>query len=128
MQITVTIPDNIYEEVEAVAEKQNRSVGDVIAETVTQAFNPFPLDENYAQLLVEKEAYKKLHSELWKQYPHEYVAIAGGNLLDHDKDITSLHERIEEKYPNAVVLLEKVLPMPERIMHVRSPRLIRGSL
>lgn len=127
MEVLVTIPDNIYEEVESLAEKQNRSVGEVIAETVVQAFNPFPLDETHARMLEEKEAYKKLHPELWEKFPYQYVAVTGGKVVDHDKDIVCLHKRVEAKYPDQVVLLEKVSSVPERVLRVRSPRLIRGE-
>lgn len=124
MQITLTIPDDIYEEVEAVAERQNRSVEEILTETINQTFEPFPLDENHAQMAQEMESYKKIHPELWGKYPREFVAVMGGQVIDHDSDLTKLAIRIEENYPDRVVLLEEVLATLPPVLYMRSPRFI----
>jgi hypothetical protein len=127
MEVTVTIPDNIYEEVESVAKKQNRSVEEVLSNAIMKAFERFPLHENHSQMAREKEAYKQLHPKLWEQYPNQYVAVTGGEVVDHDEDMMRIYERIEAKYPDTVVLLEKVLSVPDRILRVPSFRFIRDK-
>ena len=73
----------------------------------------------------EIAAYEAMHSELIAAYFEEYVAVLGGALVDHDADETTLLRRIESRYPDKVVLLKRVLPLPEPELRLRSPKLER---
>lgn len=68
------------------------------------------MDANIQQ---EKQAYLHMHKQLWRQYPHHYVAIKGRQLVDHDADKLALYTRIEQRYPNQFVLMRRVEAAPE---------------
>jgi hypothetical protein len=61
---------------------------------------------------------------LLREYPGEYVAIYGGQLVDHDLDRVALLNRIDKKHPNVFVLIRPVLENPEIIYEHRSVRWI----
>ena len=63
-----------------------------------------------------------MHSELWEKYPHQYVAIFQGEVVDHDQDELALLKRRNEKYPDDIVLIRQVLQEPERTIVICSPR------
>jgi hypothetical protein len=65
--------------------------GDVaIVHPKTAAFEP----EDTA-VAAERDAFLRLHPELWAQYPEQYMAIHGGKLVDHDPDMGALLKRID---------------------------------
>ncbi|MEZ4726003.1 MAG: hypothetical protein R3E79_02590 [Caldilineaceae bacterium] len=70
----------------------------------------------------EKQAYLRLHKQLWEQYADHYVAISGGQLVDHDTDKVALYTRIEQRYPNQFVLMRRVEAAPERTYTFHSLR------
>jgi len=76
----------------------------------------------------EVAAYYALHPMLWKMYPHQYVALHQGKLVDHDTDGFALSLRIYQHYPNQFVLIRQVEEQVETILHIRSPRLVESVL
>ncbi|MCS4541660.1 MAG: DUF5678 domain-containing protein [Euryarchaeota archaeon] len=39
------------------------------------------------------------YSDLKKKYKDEWVAVSNARVIDHDKDLSSLVDRLEKKYP-----------------------------
>lgn len=79
-------------------------------------------------MIREEAAYEAMHPELMAQYAGEYVAIYQGQLIDHDQDETALLRRLDAQYPDDVVLMKKVRPLPEPMLHNVSFRLIRDGI
>jgi hypothetical protein len=52
------------------------------------------------------------------------VAIFQGKLVDQDPNILALTQRINERFPDDVVLITDVLPEAAPEIHIRSPRLV----
>jgi len=77
------------------------------------------------QMFAEVKAFRRLHAELWANYPYQYVAIYQGRLIDHDPAKWPLWERLEQNYRHETVLMRQVTPEIERVYRIRSPRLIR---
>lgn len=142
-QITVEIPETIYKQVEETARATNRRVSEVVADTLVESFlyqqtppelatspdeEEYPPREHRDAMDKETEAYKKMHPQLWEEYPHQFVAIYQGKVIDHDKDFISLANRIDQKYPypEHMVLMREVELDPDPILYFRSPRLVRG--
>lgn len=73
----------------------------------------------------EMAAYDAMHADLMSAFAGQYVAVHGGQLVDHDADETALLHRIEARFGDEVVLLKRVVPLPERELRIRSPRLER---
>ncbi len=141
-QVMVELPENIYQQVEETARATNRRVAEVITDTLVQNFVPWTLqeestvgtdDEHFPPLAhieamdKEIEEYKKMHPQLWAKYPHQFVAIYQGKLIDHNKDFAVLVERVQNKYPypEHIVLMREVQPDPDPVLYFRSPRLVR---
>lgn len=49
---------------------------------------------------LNEEAYYKYLDEFRRRYPREYVAFTNGKMVDHDKDLTALAERVEKIEPD----------------------------
>lgn len=122
-QVIVTIPDNIYQQAEYVAQSTNRPVTELLAETIAQAFPPsLHLNPNRPAMQQEVAAFAVLHASLWSHYPNHYVAIYRGGVIDHDANEAALVERIDEQYPETTVLIRQVLPQLPQTLVFRSPR------
>lgn len=52
--------------------------------------------------------FKENYEELVKKYDGEFVAIYKQKIIDHDKELKNLMERIDKKYPKEYVLVEFV--------------------
>ena len=70
----------------------------------------------------EEAAYLRLHPSLLENYQGQYVAIYGGELIDHDKDQVELYLRVKSSYPDKFVWIAPVCPEPEETYITRSPR------
>ena len=75
----------------------------------------------------EVAKFEQMHAELWKQYPNQYIAMYQGQVIDDDNDLVTLALRIEEQYPDEVVLIRQVLPELPKPLMFRSPRLVRND-
>jgi hypothetical protein len=80
-----------------------------------------------AAMAQEEAAYHTIHAELMAHHAGEYVAIYQGELIDHDQNEMALLHRLEAGYPDEVVLMKQVRPLPEPELRFRSPRLIRNG-
>ena len=67
-QILLTVPDDVYYQARKLAINTQRDIADVLLETITRSFAPFPVDPNREQMYQEVQAYKKIHPELVAQY------------------------------------------------------------
>ncbi len=123
--MTVTIPQKLYKRVQYVAQKQRRPVNDIAQEMLEQGLLSLEGFPTQAEREREKEAFHQLHAALLDRFAGEYVAIFGGELVDHDVDRAALMARIDEKIPDAFVLIRPVLPEPEIVYEHRSMR--RGA-
>ncbi len=138
-QFTITIPEPLFKRAKALARARKRPLEKVIAEALDRALPTDTADleeERYGlpfasageegeKLDQETVAYEAMHNQLLATYAGEHVAIYNGQLVDHDSDFLSLVDRIDSLYPDEVVLIKRVTPLPERVLRVYSPRLER---
>jgi hypothetical protein len=61
----------------------------------------------------DEGAYRAMHAELYARYPGQYVAVYQGQLVDHDPDGEALFERIDQRFPDEIVLMTQVRETPE---------------
>ncbi len=113
-----SIPQTIYRRVRKLARNRNQSVDAVLEAGVTM------VEASTGPLESEVEA---MHPELMAHYAGQYVAIYQGQLIDHDQDEIALLSRLDDQYPDEVVLMKKVRPLPEPELRHRSPRLVRNG-
>lgn len=127
-QVTISIPQPLYQRARELARSRNQSVDAVLEAGVSliEASGARPTSEEEA-MRQEKAAYLAMHPELMAQYAGQYVAIYQGQLIDHDQDETALLHRLDDQYPDEVVLMKKVRPLPEPELRHRSPRPVRSG-
>lgn len=123
-QITLTLPDEVYEQIQQTADADQRSIADVLTDTIVQATPVFSVDPRRPAMLREQEAYRSMHSDLLRKYEGDFVAVYHGVVVDHDADELALSMRVRQQQPDAVILIRQVLPQVERVLHFRSPRLV----
>lgn len=127
-EITVKIPQQVYQRAERIAWQKQQAVTDVIAEAL-KFVEAILSQKNPEEILMEWEeaAYQIMHAELMARYAGKYVAIHGGQVVDHDESEIALLQRLDERYPAQVVLMRRVEPLPEPDLHFRSPRWVKDA-
>ena len=126
-QVTLAIPEDVYRQVENVATTTDRNIADVLLESISHTFAPFPVNPQRTAMKQEIAAYIAMHPELVKNYLGQHVAVYQGRLIDHDTDPVALHQRITAKFPHQTILSRLVQEEAEPILHMRSPRLERTT-
>lgn len=124
MQLTINLPENVYHSVLAHAREIGVPVADIVADTVSKQFQRPPVAPTRPAMLRETAAFVRMHPELVTTYLNQYVAVTGGELVDHDVDIVALADRVEARFPEQVVLIRRVEVEADRILRFRSPRFI----
>lgn len=124
-EITLTLPEAVYEQVEQMAEADHRPIDAVLVDTIVQATPALYVDPNRPAMLREKAAFVAKHSKLLEQYGGQYVAMFHGEIVDHDQDVLALVRRVDSKYPEEIVLVKQVNDQPDRVLNFHSPRIIR---
>ncbi len=122
-QITLSLPENIYYQVQRAAISSQRNVADVLVDTISSRFTPYPIHPNRAAMKKEIAAYTTMHPQLVEQYLGQYVALYQGKVVAHNVDPVALHRQITEIYPEEVVLCRQVQEEADPILNMRSPRL-----
>ena len=125
-QIMLTLPEQVYDQVEQMARADSRAVEDVLAEVIKQSVSIFSIDPDRPAMLREQAAYRAMHSDLLEKYEGQFVAVYQGQVIDHDANDLALSERVRQRLPSGVVLICQVLPQPERVLYFRSPHLVRA--
>lgn len=122
-QILLTVPDELYRQVEKVADAASRNIPDLLLDTITRSFASFPVDRNRSEMNENAAAYRSLHAQLVRHYLGQHVAIHDGQLVDHDPDPVALLQRVRAYYPGQVVLRRKVELSVEAELRIRHPRI-----
>ncbi|MBI5563332.1 MAG: ribbon-helix-helix protein, CopG family [Chloroflexi bacterium] len=120
MTTGVTLSESATHQLRRLAEAS----GVTAEELAEQAIRQFLRDEIGRALQRESAAFQAMHSDLLLNYAGEFVAVYGGQVIDHDVNQLALVLRIEDHYRDAPVLIKQVTPEIDEVYHVRSPRLI----
>jgi hypothetical protein len=127
-QINISISQTLYRRVRELARRRKRPVDDVLEAAITLAEAALlPAADEEAAMAQEEAAYRAMHAELMAQYAGKYVAIHQGRLIDQDRDELALLRRLDAQYPDDVVLMKQVRPLPEPELRFRSPRLVGNA-
>jgi hypothetical protein len=119
----VDLPDHVYRRVESIARQSQRAVDAVVADVVARSVRAFPVATGRETMLREIEAFRAMHATLRRDHAGEYVAIHGGNVVDHDPDPVALLGRVRRDYPGQTILRRKVEDAADVNLRFRSPRL-----
>jgi len=125
--VTLLLPENLYRQAAALAHAQQTTIGEILVKQLSIAqplLRQSELDPEQTQLQREVEAYKVLHPHLLAHYPGQWVGIYAGQLLDHDLDEDALLARLDQRWPNALVLVRRVEVEADREIYIPSFRLV----
>ncbi len=122
-QVTVTLPDSVYQQAQVAARRARRPVPEVLAEALEQAFPAVYVSPDREHMEQEQAAYERLHESLLTTHEGQYVAVHRGKVVDADADKMLLVRRINVRYPSEVVHIRQVNREPERELRIYSPRL-----
>lgn len=125
VKVTLTIPDDVYGRAQQIAQTEQRPVAEIFSDALAQIFPATYISPDRPKMLQEENAFRHLYPELLVRYLGEFVAIYHGEVVDHDRDRLRLLERIDEKYPNEVVLIRQVIEESAPVLHIRSPRWVQ---
>ena len=117
-KVTISVPDKLYRQAEAIAKGQNRSIAEFVAAQELDSHG----DEQDETVAREKAAFIAMHPRLLEKYAGEHVAIHDGRLVDHDADAVALHRRIYVRFPDEFVWIAAVKSQPIDELVFRSPR------
>ena len=122
-QVTLDLPDAVYEHMKQVATADSRSFAEILSDAIVQAKPTLYVHPQRSAMQNEKAAFLAMHARLLDENEGQYVAMFQGQLIDHDQDVLALAERIERDYSGDVVLITKVVDQADRVLQFRSPRL-----
>jgi hypothetical protein len=121
-EITLTISEAVFRKAEQVAQAEGRPIEEILEEQIQWALPNFDVNPDRAAMQQEAVAFEKLHANLWKQYPNQYVAVYQGKVVDHDKNIAEMVARLRRDYPNQTVLIRRVQPQLPKPLWIPSIR------
>ena len=124
IRITVVIPQHVYQQARRAAARDHSTVDDILKEALIEAFPAVHVHPQRAQMEAEQASFATQKPQLLGEYEGRYIAMLNGAVIDADADKVELAARIDEKYPDKVVLIKLVSREPERELVMRSPRLI----
>lgn len=113
--MTVTIQEQTARQLTKLADKQATSPQAVVERAIRELLRA----EANRILGHEMEIFRALHPMLLQTYHNQFVAIRQGQLIDHDPDQLSLYLRVDEQYPDEVILIKQVLPSIEEVYNIR---------
>lgn len=122
--VTIHLPIDIYEQASQLAEQNHLTLEEFLTTRVVETFDTVDTEkvEEDARMAEEESAYEAMHGDLVKSHLYQYVAIKDGVVVDTDGDELKLFFRIEERYPEEIVLMRQVLPTLPPELKIRSPR------
>lgn len=124
-EIVITLPDRVYRQAQHISQVEQRPLNDVIGEALIKAFPFVHVNPQRAKMKEEQAAFQAMKPDLLHRYNGQYVAVHEGAVVDYDSDQTALALRISDRYPDTTVLIKKVSPEPDKILHMRSPRFVK---
>ena len=121
IEVTLTIPEEVYRRARRIARSRRRAVAEVLVEAIAL---PDPPPEADPAVDREEAAFHRLHPNLRRDYPGQYVAIHQAAVVDHDRDQVTLFLRTRERFPGEFVWIAAVGDEAEESYRIHSPRLL----
>lgn len=116
--LELVLADNLFSQLKKTATTEGSDVK-VIAQEAIQRYIQAAAQQKMQE---EITAYHDMHAHLLANYKGHYVAVHQGELIDQDVDQYGLYLRIQERYPDEVVLIRQVRTEAEPTWMIRTPR------
>lgn len=127
MQITLDIPDMLYQNLLNEAEISNRSIEELVLQMIGQTTSPssFSVHPKRPKMQQEVDFFDTHLESLWEQYPNLFIAVHQQQVIDSDIDELVLVRRIRHNYPDEAILIRKGTGKPVPELRFRSPRFVQ---
>jgi hypothetical protein len=105
------IEAQLYSRIEQAADEQKIGIERIL----TDALRRYLWELDRRKISAESQVYRRRHAELKAQYQGRYIAMHGGQVVDHDSDVTALRERVRQRFgrrPVMITLVEAVAEPP----------------
>lgn len=116
--ITVPLRSNLADQLQNEATRRHTSVealaNDWLEEQLWQAKRK-KIDE-------EAERFRAQHAQLLARYDGQFVAMRDGEVIDHDSDLVTLHQRVRAQYGDEPILISPVTSEPMQTIKVLGAR------
>ena len=116
---TVSLPESVMDDLTEMIKWEGVPVEEVLNRAVTH----YRHELGRRKIDAEAEAYKRRHPHLRAKYLGYYIAMHNGRVVDRDRDLGALNQRIRRRFGRTPVLMRLVEEEPERVLVFRSPRL-----
>jgi hypothetical protein len=104
---SVTIDPELFQRMQAA--KQS-----VLPETlVSEAIRRYLWELDREKISQETAAYHRQHTQIKAAYLGQYIAMLNGQVVDHDTDFASLHQRVRQRFEHTPVMMTLVEDQPD---------------
>lgn len=114
--LTVTLKPDKSEQVENAVRESSTTPDELVDQALELYF------EQYERIKIraEQKEFEKQRAALLAHYPGEYIAMHKGRVIDHDRSVGALHNRVFAQLGRTPVLLKRVTAEPDRELVFRS--------
>jgi hypothetical protein len=121
--IPIAIRDDLVRSAEKVAQEQGTDVASLVNEWIERELAL----AREQKIHEESVRFRAQHSDLQAKYLGEYVAMRGGEVLDHGADVQALYLRMRDRFGDEPVLIAPVTESSTPTYDMRSPRTVRPT-
>ena len=100
----IMIEPELYKRMEQVALEKETGTDAVFSDAVRH----YLWELNRRKISEETKRYRQQHEQLKAKYLREYIAMFQGQVVDHDADFQTLHQRIRQQYKQQPVMITLV--------------------
>lgn len=105
----LVIEPQLYSRVEQAADEHKIGIDRIL----TDALRRYLWELDRRKISAESQVYQRRHAELKAQYQGQYIAMHGGQVVDHDSDVTVLRERVRQRFGRRPVMITWVEEVAE---------------
>lgn len=116
------LPPDVVRGAKVLAAERGVTLRDVVADALREAIQAasFPAADVPAELEDDIAWYEANRETLMQEYPGQFLAIVGREVIDHDPDFSSLASRTLERFDRPVLMPDT--RREQRTVHLRTPR------
>lgn len=103
----VAIEPQLYNRVEQASDAHQIGIDRLLTEAIRRYL--WELDRR--KISEESQIYQQRHAELKAQYLGQFIAMHDGQIVDHDREVAALHQRVRQRFgwkPVMITLVEEV--------------------
>jgi hypothetical protein len=101
---TIAVETELFNRIEQAAKERKANVNEMLDKAIRQ----YLWDLDRRKISMESQIYRQKHTELKKQYLGQYIAMYEGQVVDHDSNFATLHQRVRQQFGHTPVMITLV--------------------